>query len=282
MTSQIKLAVIVATKNRHKLLAERSLPSIAHQSTPPDFLIVCDDSDFDIRSQNRNTVQGIKIPNCSVTYSVNMCTDGASGSWNSAVQYLAYQVDAAENVILAFLDDDDSWHYSYLEECMKTMQSYKLDMVASGFNRIESNCQSPIQTPAPAKLEAQLFLTGNPGIQGSNLFLRMSTFLQAGGFDEFLASSTDRDLCIRLSELGSVRYQALPKFLVNHYAEANRTRLSTSGGKSKLSGISFFWKKYQSRMNALEAASFKKRAHELFGWKPHTNKGKRPIIPPSA
>lgn len=272
MTSQIKLAVIVATKNRHKLLAERSLPSIAHQSTPPDFLIVCDDSDLDIRRLNQNTVEDIEIPNCFVTYCVNTRTDGASGCWNSAVTYLASHVNAAENVILAFLDDDDSWHPNYLEECMKTLQSFKIDMVASGFNRIESNCQSPIQTPAPAKLEAPLFLTGNPGIQGSNLFLRMSTFLQTGGFDESLASSTDRDLCIRLSELGTVRYQALPKFLVDHYAEANRTRLSNSGGKSKLNGLSSFWTKYQSRMNALEASNFKRRAHELFGWKPPTKK----------
>lgn len=272
MTSQIKLAVIVATKNRHKLLAERSLPSIVHQSTPPEFLIVCDDSDLEIRSLNRNTVLGIEIPNCNVTYRLNTRTDGASGCWNSAVQYLASQVDAAENVILAFLDDDDSWHPNYLEECVKVLRYYELDMVASGFNRIESDCQSPIQTPAPSKLEAPLFLTGNPGIQGSNLFLRMSTFLQTGGFDESLASSTDRDLCIRLSELGTVRYQALPKFLVDHYAEANRTRLSNSGGKSKLNGLSSFWTKYQSRMNALEASNFKQRAHELFGWKPPTKK----------
>ncbi|MBU2978910.1 glycosyltransferase family A protein [Alteromonas sp. C1M14] len=272
MTSQIKIAVIVATKNRHMLLAERSLPSIAHQSKPPDFLIVCDDSDLDIRSLNRNSIQDIEIPNCSVTYRVNTRTHGASGCWNSAVKYLASQVDAAENVMLAFLDDDDSWHPSYLEECVKAVQSYELDMVASGLNRIESNCQCPIQILAPARLEAQLFLTGNPGIQGSNLFLRMSTFLQSGGFDEFLASSTDRDLCIRLSELGTLRYQALPRFLVDHYAETNRIRLSNSGGKSKLNGLSSFWKKYQSRMNTLEAASFKQRAHELFAWKPPTNK----------
>lgn len=279
MTSQIKLAVIVATKNRHKLLAERSLPSIARQSTPPDFLIVCDDSDLDIRRLNQDTVEDVEIPNCSVTYCVNTRTDGASGCWNSAVTYLASHVDSAENVILAFLDDDDSWHPNYLAECMKTLQSFKVDMVASGFNRIENNSLSPIQTQAPAKLEASLFLTGNPGIQGSNLFLRMSTFLQTGGFDESLASSTDRDLCIRLSELGTVRYQALPKFLVDHYAEANRTRLSTSGGKSKLSGTSSFWKKYQSRMSASEAASFKKRAHELFGWKSPTNKASQESYP---
>lgn len=133
----------MATKNRHKLLAERSLPSIARQSTPPDFLIVCDDSDLDIRRLNQNTVEDIEIPNCFVTYCVNTRTDGASGCWNSAVTYLASHVDTAENVILAFLDDDDSWHPNYFEECMKTLQSFKVDMVASGFNRIEKQLPKP-------------------------------------------------------------------------------------------------------------------------------------------
>ena len=66
----------------------------------------------------------------------------------------------------------------------------------------------------------------NPHIQGSNLFVRLRKLLEAGGFDEALASTTDRDICIRLADLGSVRYGALAKHLVHHYAEDDRMRLS--------------------------------------------------------
>ena len=35
------------------------------------------------------------------------------------------------------------------------------------------------------------FLKGNPHIQGSNTFIKFSTLLKAGAFDENLTSSTD-------------------------------------------------------------------------------------------
>ncbi len=41
-------------------------------------------------------------------------------------------------------------------------------------------------------LQAGAFLAGNPGLQGSNLFARLGVLLQAGLFDEFLPSTTDR------------------------------------------------------------------------------------------
>ncbi len=270
MPPPLKLAVIVATKNRNQLLAERSLPSIKNQSWLPDFLVVCDDSDTAIRGRNQSVTQNVDMHNSRIVYLENERTPGASGCWNTAVDFLTSQVDSAENLVLAFLDDDDSWLPCYLEQGMRLLQAESLNMVASGINRIERQLQIPIQNPAPDTLEISFFLSGNPGIQGSNLLLRLSTFLEAGGFDESLASTTDRDLCIRLAELGSVRYQAIPLFLVNHYADPTRSRLSTRGGEAKQIGLTTFWNKYRSRMNAAEATSFKQRAEELFAWHPPT------------
>lgn len=265
--STLKLAVIVATKNRSELLATRSLVSIKNQTKTPDFLLVCDDSETSSIKINQTVVNQLQISNCEISYLKNNRTPGASGCWNSAIAFLLTKVHYPEQVFVAFLDDDDEWQPNYIEKCFNTVQNYNLDMVACGINRIEDDSDISYQNFAPDILSVSSFLVGNPGIQGSNLFLRLSTFLQAGCFDESLVSSTDRDLCIRLAELNVVRYQAIHQLLVHHYAESNRARLSTFRSKEKLSGLTAFWLKYQSRMSEQQKIAFSQRAQELFGWR---------------
>lgn len=266
MPSTSKLAVIVATKNRPELLATRSLPSITRQTRTPDFLLVCDDSDAVYTQANREIVNQINLPLCDVVYLQNSRTVGASGCWNSALSLLLTKVDSPEHVFVAFLDDDDEWSPEYLATCEHTIHHNTIDMVVCGLNRIEDNPEAIYNNDIPQALSVASFLIGNPGIQGSNLFLRFSTLLQAGCFDESLASSTDRDLCIRLAELGDVRYQAVEQWLVHHYAESDRTRLSTSGSEAKVSGLTAFWQKYHGRMNAKQKNAFTQRAKTLFNW----------------
>src|SRR5438477_8694013 len=72
-------------------------------------------------------------------------------------------------------------------------------------------------TLSPPKSVSIAALVGNPHIQGSNLFVRLNALLEAGAFDESLASTTDRDLCIRLADLG---WAPLASPTVRHHAEA--------------------------------------------------------------
>lgn len=141
-------------------------------------------------------------------------------------------------------------------------------MVAASLRRFESVTETPLIVTGPAALYVEDFLTGNPGIQGSNLFVRLSVLLAVGGFDEGLRSTTDRDLCIRIAELGTVRYGQLPVPLVNHYADSNRLRLSTSGSEAKLEGLTAFWRKYVGRMTTAQRQAFLTRAATVFGWTP--------------
>lgn len=266
MSPKLELAVIIATKNRNQLLAARSLPSVKNQTLAPDFLLISDDSDALSLEINQGIVNKFQIPNCEIVYLKNSRTPGASGCWNSAIDLLLTKTNFPEKIFVAFLDDDDEWQPNYLETCLNAAQKYNLDMVACGISRIEKTPDISYPNFAPKTLSASTFLVGNPGIQGSNLFLRLTTFLQAGCFDESLASSTDRDLCIRLAELNEVRYQPIHQLLVQHYAEPNRTRLSTPGSRSKLSGLTAFWQKYYSRMTEKQKVAFSQRAKKLFNW----------------
>ncbi|MCZ2356772.1 MAG: glycosyltransferase [Bacteroidia bacterium] len=263
-----EIAVIIATKNRPFYLEERSLKSIIAQSLKPNRIIIVDDSDKqDSISKNKIIIENFKnqAPKTSINHIQNHRTKGASGSWNSAIDFLLLQNQSPENTFIAILDDDDDdeWLPDYLKFCFQRAEQKSLDMVACDFYRITN--QKEINE-APSKLSTNDFLIGNPGIQGSNIFIRLSCFLEAGCFDENLKSSTDRDLCIRIADLGDVRYERLSVPLMNHFAENDRNRISNPNSETKISGLNQFWLKHSKRMSIEQKEYFKKRAKILFNW----------------
>ena len=145
-----------------------------------------------------------------------------------------------------------------------------LDMVAAGiiFHNSSEHASRPLSVPD--SLDVEDLLVRNPHIQGSNLFVKLRKLLEAGGFDEALASTTDRDICIRLADLGSVRYGALAKHLVHHYAEDDRARLSTPGGDAKCAGLRAFYRKYRGRMTDNQRSAFIERSRDWFDCDPTT------------
>ena len=259
------IAAVVATYNRPGLLAKRALKSIAEQSHPPDILIVVDDSDYNIRRLNRRIVDEFESGGIQVIYIENRRTPGASGAWNTALHELQRIAPAS---FVAILDDDDMWEPHYLERCENEAELRNLDMVATGivFNR--SVEKESLLLRSPESLEVDDLLVRNPHIQGSNLFVRLSRLMEAGGFDEALRSTTDRDICIRLADLGTVRYGRIHECLAQHYAEFNRPRLSTPGSDAKSAGLRGFYRKYRARMSGDQKEAFIRRSVEVFDCDP--------------
>ena len=160
------------------------------------------------------------------------------------------------------------WEPDYLERCEEEILARNLDMVAAGivFNR--SGEQDSILLRSPESLNVDDLLVRNPYIQGSNLFVRLHKLLEAGGFDEGLRSTTDRDICIRLADLGTIRYGRIENCLVQHYAESDRPRLSTPGSVAKCAGLRNFFRKYRARMTTEQKEAFVCRSLEVFGCDP--------------
>ena len=259
------IAAVVATHNRPELLAGRALASIAGQTRHPDYLIVVDDSDAEFRRANAEVVSGLHLPDNRKIYLENRRTPGASGAWNTAL-FRLHGIDASAYV--AVLDDDDSWAETYLERCDQAITEGGLDMVAAGlvFHRFQDT-EAAIYYP-PFSLEVDDLLVRNPHVQGSNLFVRLSHLLKAGGFDEALSSTTDRDICIRLADLGTIRYGGLREGLVHHFADNDRPRLSTPGSDAKRAGQRYFFRKYRGRMSDEQQAAFIDRSQRLFDCDP--------------
>ena len=265
MSAVLSIAAVVATHNRPELLGQHALASIALQTRQPDYLVVVDDSNLDTRRTNFEIVAHLDLPGVQIIYLENRRTPGASGAWNTALARLQ-GIDPA--AFVALLDDDDAWDATYLEQCEKAVLEEDLDMLAAGLVFRRSPDRPSIPLDLPQHLNAHDFLVRNPGIQGSNLFARLRTLLEAGGFDESLVSTTDRDMCIRLADLGTVRFGALDKHLVQHFADDDRPRLSTPGGEAKRAGLNRFYRKYRGRMSDAQQEAFIERSLRRFGCDP--------------
>jgi glycosyltransferase involved in cell wall biosynthesis len=150
----MKIAVIIATRDRCHILSERSIPSVVFQTRRPDFLVIIDDSSPAIRPHNAALVASLQLPNCEVIYQENRRSEGASGSWNTAIDILFTKVNDPERVFVAMLDDDDVWSSTYLEECCAAGCDRQLDMVAADLRRFESVDGVPLVSEGPADLRA--------------------------------------------------------------------------------------------------------------------------------
>jgi glycosyltransferase involved in cell wall biosynthesis len=198
-----------------------------------------------------------------ISWILNKRTHNLSGALNTGLLH-AFRSDLEpSNTYTALLDDDDAWEPEYLEKCEAFGRDNDLDWVISGLIRHEGE-QEGVKLSIPAEITPSILFQKNPHIQGSNMFVTLACLLEAGLYDENLRSTTDRDVCIRLLDLGSVRYGFLQEHLVHHYAD-RAERLSAVGSDAKREGMTAFLSKYHHRMSDADLAGFLERARDLFG-----------------
>ncbi|NLE27987.1 MAG: glycosyltransferase family 2 protein, partial [Clostridiaceae bacterium] len=260
----VDVAVIIPTQNRPASLA-KALASIAGQTLYPDRVIAVSDCDDAYEDETKSVVREASEQLPTVEYIRNRRTKNLSGAVNTGLARLIELGVCPESTFVALLDDDDEWEPGYLKTCMGAADSGGSDLVVAGLVRHESESDPGTLLSIPEALSTHDFFVGNPHVQGSNLFVRLSTLLQAGGFDEALDSTTDRDVCIRLLDLGTVKAGFVRAHLVHHWALPTQERLSTPGSMRKTNGLQAFYRKYAPRMTPFEREAFRKRAHDLFG-----------------
>lgn len=257
------VVVLIATKDRRGFLFERALPSVLRQTLPPSRIVVVDDSSDEGSTEKIAQLSGLLgVP---IELLHNRRTPGASGAWNSGLDHLARAYADPGSVFIAVLDDDDEWEPRHLEVCYERASATGANVVASAFLRIENGAAQRRTVPSP-RIDTDEALVKNPGFQGSNVFIRLDVMLEAGCFDEALASCTDRDLCLRLVALPHLRSAVVEETTVRHYACTSRARLSTRGSAARQAGLDAFWLKHSPLMTASQLDAFEERAVRLFDW----------------
>lgn len=246
---------IIATKNRSAFL-KKALESALNQSVKCDELIVVSDSDED----NFVIDESLCCGKC--TFMKNKYEHNYAGNLNSAVDYVVLQSIknkvSFDSIYLAFLDDDDVWKNNYIEKCKENIVG-KPDFVVPSLNYVTAN--ETLSLNVPQSLTCKDFLSKNPHIQGSNTFIKLSTLLKAGCFDEALNSTTDRDFFTRVMMLDPT-YKIVADAIVDVDACDSRSRLTNDSiGKKK--SLSYFYSKYCALMDDETKKTFFERAQRF-------------------
>ena len=145
------------------------------------------------------------------------------------------------NAWVAILDDDDEWLPDHLEVCRA--HSAGVDAVISGIRTLVDG--EFVEDRIPSELSLEDFFANNPGWQGSNTFVRVSKLIEAGGFDEDLLCTHDRDLAIRCFDLPEFNYILTGEVTMLYHLEKSRDSLTMAKGNGKHTGLLQFHRKYK-------------------------------------
>ena len=251
-------AVIIATKGRHDQLRSISLPSVCRQLCSPVKVILVADACAVSGALAREyalllgALELVVLSNCRAA--------GAAGAWNTGLDYL--QADKFDGFV-ALLDDDDAWDENHLSENMAAAQRGRANVVISGLRLMRDGiaCDRKL----PRNFNDRMFLTGNPGWQGSNTFVSLQALRAVGGFRDGMASSNDRDLAVRLLRMSDVRVSYTGKWTATWHLASGRQTLSSPEADSKLRGLRWLWQIYGAEMEPSETEEFFSRSKKLFG-----------------
>lgn len=267
--------VVAASGKRTAMLVERALPSIYRQQgiACEDVSVIVVDDNVDA-TELRRLEEGVAAvraasrlgPGAFATaVGRNQRTRGHSGTgaWNTGIQLAAAR--AARPRWIAILDDDDEFLPHHLARCVAAAR----DGDVAVFERLEWVRAHGLE-PRPFAIEdltPEAFFVGNPGIQGSNLFVRLDALVAIGGFDEALPNTTDRDLMIRLlrhARAAGGTVSALSS-VGARYFDHDGPRVNTDLARKRI-GLDVFYAKHAGDFSAALLASSLERARRLFGY----------------
>jgi glycosyltransferase involved in cell wall biosynthesis len=181
---------------------EKTVNSVLSQTLQPDEFIVVDDGSIDggagaatveIMAKKHPIITLLRKPN-----------GGQSSARNFAVAH-------SKSALLAFLDQDDVWYPTHLEELVKPFKdpdNAELGWVYSNLNLIDEGGGMLVRghllnTPGehPKRLWHRCVSEDMHVLPSASLINR-SAFAAIGGFDEQLSGYEDDDLFLRLFEAG--------------------------------------------------------------------------------
>ena len=220
------VSVIITTHNRKPQIVLRAVNSVLRQTYKNIELIVVDDStsDYPYRGEVKQSVCDISD---SILYIDHGSCKGSCAARNNGL-------DKAHGEYVAFLDDDDEWLPTKIEEQLKGFINDKIALVYSRCIIVdEVNGHTYLQKKKLIRgyVFKSLLMTNFLG--GTSVpLIRRSCIDKVGGFDTKYKSMQDYDLWLRIAKRYPVNY--INKPLTKYYIHSNE-RISNNWD-NKLSG----------------------------------------------
>ncbi len=217
-----QISIIIPTHNGTTRFLNQALDCVLAQTHSDWELIIVDDASSDetltsVQDHLRNHAHPIEY----LSRSVN---GGPSAARNDGARI-------AKGIFLAFLDQDDLWHPTFLEETLKRLSDTPEHVAAVHTDQWTINAKGHqikyVPTYRPRLRYSQItpiLCRGNLCyIQG--MLLKREAFECLNGFDEALRTGEDREFFIRLHQ--QFRVEHIPKALYSY-----RVRYGVSAHKS--------------------------------------------------
>ena len=241
------ISVVIPTHNRVNLLP-RAIKSVQNQTVKDVEIIVVSDGSTDgtdaLMHEFERQDKRIRF----ISYS-----PGRNGNYARNQGVLA-----SKGEFIAFLDDDDEWLPSKLEQQLMLFESDKsIGLVYTGTHVIyvDEKIEYDSNPKSHGDLSKDILFSNCIG-STTTVMVRTSLLKETGGFDENLPAIQDYDLWIRICQ--KTKVGVVSSALVNYYNYRSSTQVSSNTSKYKDS-YSYLNDKYASLLSQLSKKEKQKR-----------------------
>ena len=188
-SSNNTISVIIPTLGTRSLYLIEAITSVLEQSYKPTEIIVVNNGLLTLSEMYFNFKTSVPI------FIVNVVSKAG------APQARNIGAAIAKGELLSFLDDDDLWGTSFLHDSLITLLDENADCSIGRLDKLEETKISSFMF-AKDLLSIRSFLVMNPGVTGSNMLIRATTFRSIGGFDPCITPTEDRGIMIEILKGG--------------------------------------------------------------------------------
>jgi glycosyltransferase involved in cell wall biosynthesis len=229
-----KTSIIIPFHNSDTYIS-KTLWSIVHQTIKSIEILLVNDNSTD------NTEVIIKSFNDKRIKIINVIGNGASDAYNTGV-------NNADSEYVLFLDHDDIAHPKLLEEKLKLLAEFKVDIIGSFYNIIDTADVVIKQVKLPI-FDSQIkeFMRYQCVIQNSGSLVRRDLFLQNNGFFKEKFPAQDYDFYLRV--LNNATFYNIPKYLISwriNPASPSQKQFNQQKSVAFSSLKTFFWGEYKA------------------------------------
>lgn len=204
-----QISVIIPTYNGTRRFLQHALESVFAQTHSDWELIIVDDASTD------QTAPFVHAHVRSCGYQMHYIQRSVNGGPSAARNQGA---KAANGTFLAFLDQDDTWASTFLEETLADLRETIPDIAAVHTDRWEIDAQGRRQHYVPTyqpesrgtKITPILCRGHHCYLQG--MLIKREAFERVQGFDERLRTGEDREFFVRLHQQFRVRHVPKPLY----------------------------------------------------------------------